>query len=275
MAGPPPWPPAGGQGPVLGRDRQPIRSTQAKRGDTPNVAAPADVSKISGRGCSLERATRGERDRHVRARRSMTERIAAAGVRDQRVLAAISQVRRELLVPEALAHRAYEIGSLPIGEGQTISSPDVVAAMTAALELTGTETVLEIGTGSAYQAAVLSLLAERVISIERIPALANRARSALDRLGVSNVVVHLGDGTRGRPGEGPFPAIVVTAGGPSVPAPLLAQLAPGGRLVGPFGPRGGQRLIRIRRDGSGEFRQEELGVCHFVDLVGEHGWEAA
>ena len=205
----------------------------------------------------------------------MTERIAAAGVTDARVLGAMRQVRRELLVPEALAHRAYEIGSLPIGEGQTISSPDVVAAMTAALELDGSETVLEVGTGSAYQAAVLSMLAERVVSIERIPALANRARSALDRLGVSNVIVHLGDGTRGRPGDGPFAAIVITAGGPSVPTPLLEQLAPGGRLVGPFGPRGEQRLVRIRRDPDGQLHREELGLCRFVDLVGEHGWEAA
>ena len=205
----------------------------------------------------------------------MTERLEAAGVKDERVLGAMRQVRRELLIPEALAHRAYEIGSLPIGEGQTISSPDVVAAMTSALELTGPETVLEVGTGSAYQAAVLSLLADRVVSIERIPALANRARSALDRLGISNVVVHLGDGTRGRATDGPFPAIVITAGGPSVPAPLLEQLAPGGRLVGPFGPRGKQRLVRIRRDLEGQLHQEELGLCRFVDLVGEHGWEAA
>jgi protein-L-isoaspartate(D-aspartate) O-methyltransferase len=145
--------------------------------------------------------------------------------------------------------------------------------MSAALALAGDEKVLEIGTGSAYQAAVLARLAARVISIERVPALASRARRALDRLGVSNVVVHLGDGTRGWLAEAPYDAIVVTAGGPEIPEPLLAQLAPGGRLVGPFGPRGQQQLMRVRRDGAGRVLEPEvLGAARFVDLVGEHGW---
>jgi protein-L-isoaspartate(D-aspartate) O-methyltransferase len=133
--------------------------------------------------------------------------------------------------------------------------------------------VLEIGTGSAYQAAVLARLAARVISIERVPALASRARRALDRMGVSNVVVHLGDGTRGWLAEAPYDAIVVTAGGPEIPEPLLAQLASGGRLVGPFGPRGQQQLMRVRRDAEGRVLEPEvLGAARFVDLVGEHGW---
>ena len=146
--------------------------------------------------------------------------------------------------------------------------------MTAALGLSGEETVLEIGTGSAYQTALLSSLAARVVSLERLPSLANRARSALDALGVSNAVVHLGDGTRGRSADGPFDAVVVTAGGPEVPEPLLDQLAPGGRLVGPFGPRGSQELLRLTREEDGGLRRESLGPCRFVALVGEHGWAA-
>jgi protein-L-isoaspartate(D-aspartate) O-methyltransferase len=204
----------------------------------------------------------------------MLERLRARGLRDPRVLAAMGAVARHLLVPEALRHRAYDDRPLPIGERQTISAPEVVALMTEALALRGDETVLEIGTGSAYQAAVLSRLATRVVSVERIPALANRARSALDALGVTNVIVHLGDGTRGWPALAPYQAIVVTAGGPDVPAPLLAQLAPGGRLVGPFGRRGEQELLRVRKGASGRLVCESLGPCRFVDLLGDHGWAA-
>jgi protein-L-isoaspartate(D-aspartate) O-methyltransferase len=205
----------------------------------------------------------------------MVERLAAAGVEDRRVLDALEAVPRHRLVPSALADRAYaENRSLPIGEGQTISAPAIVAAMTAALELTGREKVLEIGTGSGYQAAVLSRLADRVISIERLPRLAASARTSLDRLGVGNVLVYLGDGSSGRLAEAPFDAIIVTAGGPSVPPPLLAQLAPGGRLVGPFGNREEQRLIRVRRCEDGGLTREILGRCRFVDLVGTHGWAA-
>src|SRR5262245_47094304 len=205
----------------------------------------------------------------------MLERLARSGLRDPRVLEALAAVPRHALVPEALGHRAYDEAPLPIGAGQTISAPGTVAAMSAALELGGGEKVLEIGTGSAYQAAVLSRLAARVISIERVPALASRARRALDRLGAVNVVVHLGDGTRGWLAEAPYDAIVVTAGGPEIPEPLLAQLAPGGRLVGPFGPRGRQELMRVRRDEAGRIlAPERLGEARFVDLVGEHGWGA-
>jgi len=220
-------------------------------------------------------ARRGGADPYAGARRRLVERLRTRGLRDPRVLEAVRTVPRHELVPEALRHQAYDDRALPIGEGQTISAPDIVALMTEALELTGKETVLEVGTGSAYQAALLGRLAERVISVERVPALANRARSALDRLGVPNVVVHLGDGTRGWPAEAPYEAIVVTAGGPEVPAPLLEQLAPGGRLVGPFGPRDAQVLLRIRKDAEGRLSREALTACRFVDLVGAHGWAAS
>lgn len=213
-------------------------------------------------------------DRFGGARKRLAQRLAEGGIRDVRVLDAIASVPRHLLIADALSHQAYDDVAIPIGEGQTISAPGIVAAMTEALELTGKERVLEIGTGSAYQAAILARLAERVISVERIPALATRARTALDRLGVTNVVVYLGDGTRGRPADGPFDAIIVTAGGPEIPAPLLEQLAPGGRLVGPFGPRGAQTLVRVRRAKDGRLTREALGACRFVDLIGEHGFRA-
>jgi protein-L-isoaspartate(D-aspartate) O-methyltransferase len=204
----------------------------------------------------------------------MAQRLAQAGVRDARVLVAIEAVPRHWLVPEVLRAQAYKDAALPIGGGQTISAPSTVAAMSEALELTGGERVLEVGTGSGYQAAVLATLVERVISIERLPRLAASARRALDRLGVANVVVHLGDGSLGRPADAPYDAIVLTAGAPAVPAPLLDQLAPGGRLVAPIGPREGQRLVRIRRGSDGRFAREVLGPCRFVDLVGRHGWAA-
>jgi protein-L-isoaspartate(D-aspartate) O-methyltransferase len=204
----------------------------------------------------------------------MAERLARGGVRDPRVLAAFASVPRHRLVPEALRGKAYRDVALPIGDGQTISAPGVVAAMTEALGLTGSETVLEVGTGSGYQAAILSRLAARVISIERLPKLAASARTALDALGVSNVVVYLGDGSEGRPQDAPFDAIVVTAGGPDVPPPLLAQLRVGGALVGPFGGREEQELLRIRRLSGGGFQREVIGRCRFVDLVGSHGWAA-
>jgi len=208
------------------------------------------------------------------ARRRMVERLASGGVRDARVLAALEAVPRHWLVPEVLYPQAYRDHALPIGDGQTISAPSTVAAMSEALALRGTETVLEIGTGSSYQAAVLGLLAERVVSIERLPRLAAAARCALDRLGIRNVVVHLGDGSVGRIADAPYDAIVVTAGAPDLPRPLLAQLAPGGRLVAPVGPRGAQRLVRVRCRDDGRLQAEELGPCRFVDLVGRHGWAA-
>jgi protein-L-isoaspartate(D-aspartate) O-methyltransferase len=210
----------------------------------------------------------------VLPRRRLAARLARGGVTDPRLLEAFAAVPRHRLIPEALRGRAYHDVSLPIGDGQTISAPGVVAAMTQALALEGPESVLEVGTGSGYQAAILSRLASWICSVERVPRLAARARTALDQLGVSNVVVHLGDGSAGRPQDAPFDAIVVTAGGPGVPQPLLEQLVPGGCLVGPFGSREEQRLLRVRRTRRGGFEHTVLGRCRFVDLVGAHGWAA-
>ncbi len=212
---------------------------------------------------------------YARARRRLAEELSKSGVRDPRVLDAMVSVPRHLLLPEAMRDRSYAAdAALPIGEGQTISAPVVVATMTQALALKGGETVLEIGTGSGYQTAVLAALAGQVVSIERIPRLAARARSALDKMGVLNAIVHLGDGSAGRPADAPFDAILVTAGAPSVPRPLLDQLAVGGYLVGPFGSRESQSLLRFCRKEDGSFVREVIGRCKFVDLIGEWGWAA-
>jgi protein-L-isoaspartate(D-aspartate) O-methyltransferase len=208
------------------------------------------------------------------ARRRFVERLQGAGIRDVRALDAFGAVPRHLFVPEALRHRAYQDTPLLIGDGQTISAPGIVAAMTEALALRGGERVLEIGTGSGYQAAILSRLVGSVVSIERIPRLAAKARRALDSLGVANVVVYLGDGTQGRPERAPYDRVVVTAGGPEIPKPLLEQLAPGGCLVGPFGERGNQHLVRVHRTDEQRYTREVLGRCNFVDLIGRNGWAA-
>lgn len=217
---------------------------------------------------------RAEVERYRLARHKMVRRLKAAGLSDPRVLRSLAQIPRHLLVPEALRHRAYDDVPLPIGSGQTISAPHIVGLMSERLALTGDEQVLEVGTGSAYQCAVLSQLAMRVVSIERVPALANAARSALDCLGIINAVVHLGDGTRGRPQEGPYDAILVTASGPEIPRALVQQLKPGGRLIGPFGAREAQELVEITRDDNEAWTKRALGRCRFVDLVGEEGWSA-
>jgi len=208
----------------------------------------------------------------VLVRRKLVERLRSQGIRDPRVLAAFEDVPRHDLVPEVLWGQAYKDTALPIGEGQTISAPGVVATMSAALGLKGPESVLEIGTGSGYQTAILSRLAARIVSIERIPELAHSARAALADLEIRNVEFFVGDGTCGRPEDAPYDGIVVTAGGPEVPRPLLEQLSMGGRLVGPFGPRNAQQLLRIRRTGASSYTQEVLGRCDFVDLVGKNGW---
>jgi protein-L-isoaspartate(D-aspartate) O-methyltransferase len=208
----------------------------------------------------------------VLVRRKLVERLRSQGIRDPRVLAAFEDVPRHDLVPEVLWGQAYKDTALPIGEGQTISAPGVVATMSAALGLRGPESVLEIGTGSGYQTAILSRLAARIVSIERIPELAHSARAALADLEIRNVEFYVGDGTCGHPEDGPYDGIVVTAGGPEVPRPLLEQLSLGGRLVGPFGPRNAQQLLRIRRTGASSYTQEVLGRCDFVDLVGKNGW---
>ncbi len=212
------------------------------------------------------------------SRRDMVAHIARH-VRDQRVLIAMAAVPREPFVPEPIRATAYADHPLPIGKGQTISQPLMVAIMLEALELRGPERVLEVGTGSGYQAALLSHLAGEVWSVEIVPELAERARLALAQLEAENLHVVVGDGGLGWPAAGPFDAIVVAASSPHVPAALLQQLADGGRLVMPIGDDRGQELIRIRRRG-GDLVRQRLGACRFVPLVGEHGvdrphWEAA
>ncbi|HEY5999975.1 MAG TPA: protein-L-isoaspartate(D-aspartate) O-methyltransferase [bacterium] len=210
-------------------------------------------------------------DIYALARRRMVEQLSAAGIRDAEVLRAMGRVPRHLFVDAALRDRAYGDDALPIGHGQTISQPLMVATMTEALALAGGETVLEIGTGSGYQTAVLAEIADRVFSVECIAPLYRRAREVLDRLGCHRVVLRHGDGTLGWADHGPYDAIIVTAGAPHVPEALTAQLAPGGRLVVPVGGRRSQRLLRLTRREAGDLR-EELGGCVFVDLVGADGW---
>ncbi|MFQ5882642.1 MAG: protein-L-isoaspartate(D-aspartate) O-methyltransferase [Candidatus Methylomirabilales bacterium] len=200
------------------------------------------------------------------------EQVERRGVRDVRVLQAMHKVPRHMFVDPLLAHRAYEDYPLPIGEEQTISQPYMVAVMTAALALQGSERVLEIGTGSGYQTAVLAELAAWVYSVERIPVLAEQARKTLSHLGYDNFCIRVGDGSLGWPETAPFQAILVAAGAPTVPEPLVQQLAVGGRLVIPVGSPHTQTLRRVVKTEEGT-RQEELVGCVFVKLVGEHGWQ--
>ncbi len=203
----------------------------------------------------------------------VAEQIVARGVSDERVLAAMRKVPRHLFVPENQRVSAYGDYPLPIGEGQTISQPFMVALMSEAMRLSGTETVLEIGTGSGYQTAVLAELAKQVYSVERIPGLVGLARRTLDALGYRNVLVRLGDGTLGWSEHAPYDRIMVTAGAPAVPQPLIDQLVDGGQLVIPVGSEMLQQLTRITRLPDGAVREEPLGGCVFVKLLGKHGWE--
>ncbi len=200
--------------------------------------------------------------------------IRARGVSDQRVLRAMEKVPRHLFVDEGLVDQAYNDNPLPIGQQQTISQPYIVALMSEAMELTGRERVLEVGTGSGYQTAVLAELAERVFSIDRIAALANGARRILEAMDYFNVAIRVGDGTFGWREESPFDAIMVTAGAPRVPRLLVEQLTVGGRMVIPVGNRSSQSLLKLTRlsNDPEELKQEDLGGCRFVDLIGEHGW---
>jgi protein-L-isoaspartate(D-aspartate) O-methyltransferase len=202
------------------------------------------------------------------------EQLEGRGIRDPAVLAALQEVPREEFVPADLVGHAYDDSPLPIGEGQTISQPYMVAYMAEALELVRADCVLEIGTGSGYAAAVLSRLVAEVHTVERIAALASTARERLGSLGYANVCVHLGDGSLGWPEHAPYNAIVVTAGAPQVPQPLLEQLAVGGRLVIPVGnhPRL-QTLVRVRRVGEDDYRYESHFGVMFVPLIGVAGWE--
>jgi protein-L-isoaspartate(D-aspartate) O-methyltransferase len=216
-----------------------------------------------------------ERDegRYARERERMVEeQLAARGVTDPRVLAVLRSVPRHRFVQEALRDRAYGDHPLPIGEEQTISQPFIVGLMSALLELTGQEKVLEVGTGSGYQTAVLAELARRVCSIERLPRLAERARATLEAQGYDNVWVRVGNGTLGWPDLAPFDRIIVTAGGPTVPPPLVQQLAEGGRMILPVGSADNQVLTIVENVG-GEIRQRTQGECKFVKLVGKYAWE--
>lgn len=204
--------------------------------------------------------------------RSVDRDVADRGVRDERVLAAMRTVRRECFVPRYLAESAYDDNPLPIGEGQTISQPYIVALMAEAAEIAPTDRVLEIGTGSGYGAAVLASLAAEVWTIERHERLAEDARRNLRAVKIGNVHVGVGDGTLGWPEEAPFDAIIVTASGPDVPPALQDQLVDGGRLVLPAGPQHRvQSLLRVRRTGD-DYGREDLGAVRFVPLIGEQGW---
>jgi protein-L-isoaspartate(D-aspartate) O-methyltransferase len=209
-----------------------------------------------------------------RARAQMVEeQLARRGITDHRVLDAMRRIPRHLFVEEALRERAYGDHPLPIGEQQTISQPYIVALMTALLALSGREKVLEIGTGSGYQTAVLAALARRVCSIERLAPLAARARAILEGLGLTNVWIRVGDGTLGWPDEAPFDRILIAAGGSVVPPPLFDQLAEGGRMVLPIGDESGQTLTLVENVG-GTMRTTPCGDCMFVKLVGKYAWEA-
>lgn len=205
-------------------------------------------------------------------RRMINEQIISRGVQDERVLDALNQVPRHWFVPEEYAHIAYADSPLPIGHGQTISQPYIVALMTELLELEGEENVLEVGTGSGYQAALLAHLARQVHTIERHDELAERAEKVLVKLGLTNVSVHVGDGSLGLPEYAPYQAIVVTAAAPRVPQDFFDQLLEGGRLVIPEGGAGGQILDRWRKLGS-KYKQEHIAPVAFVPLRGQHGWK--
>ena len=207
-------------------------------------------------------------------RRKMVEQ-QLSDIVDPRVREAMESIPRHLFLEQILQDRSYEDGPLPIGLGQTISQPWIVARVTELLELKGSESVLEVGCGSGYQAAILSRLASRVVTIERHSALAERARKVISDLGLRNVSVLAADGTYGRSDLGPWDAILVSAGAPEPPAPLLAQLAAGGRLVLPMGDMDSQILTRVRRSDDGErfLAEERFEPCRFVPLLGRFGWK--
>ena len=200
------------------------------------------------------------------------EQIISRGIKDAKLIAAMKKIPRHLFVEEALQNQAYSDHPLPIGEKQTISQPYMVALMTEALLLTGKERVLEVGTGSGYQTAIVAELSEKVFSVERIRPLAIRARKLLYELGYFNVEIKIFDGTFGWMQESPFDAILVTAGSPNIPQPLIDQLATGGRLVIPVGDASVQDLFRVTKTGEG-VKKEDLGGCRFVKLIGKYGWE--
>jgi protein-L-isoaspartate(D-aspartate) O-methyltransferase len=201
----------------------------------------------------------------------VAEQVRRRGIRDERVLAAMAKVPRHLFVPLDSQSESYEDRPLPIGDGQTISQPYMVAIMTQALEMKGGEKILEIGTGSGYQTAVLAEMSRQVFTVESLSALIQKAETRLRDLGYENVRCRLGDGSKGWPEKAPFDGIIVTAGAPAIPEALKAELAEGGRLVIPVGSRYSQNLLKITRAGN-VFEEEEITGCVFVPLVGESGW---
>jgi protein-L-isoaspartate(D-aspartate) O-methyltransferase len=211
-------------------------------------------------------------DRFVGQRRALIERLQEKGIRDLEILRAFDLVPRHEFVPHATSHRAYEDAPVPIGYGQTASQPSLQALYIQLLQLRSSDRVLEIGTGSGFQTAVLSQLVDRVYSVERLRELSIRARDVLDRLRISNVALMVGDGTIGWSRYAPYDAILVTAGGPEIPEPLMEQLAVGGRMLIPVGGRDAQRLVLVRRAEEG-FHYEEVVDCTFVPLVGRFGWD--
>ena len=199
------------------------------------------------------------------------EQIIGRGISDARVIAAMRKMSRHLFVDSGLVNRAYDDSALPIGDKQTLSQPYMAARMTEALRLTGTEKVLEVGTGSGYQTALLAEICFNVFSVEKLRPLSRNARSLLDRLGYQNIALHVGDGTIGWSEHAPYDAIIVTAGAPHAPKPLLDQLSVGGRLVIPVGDEQAQILFRFTRTRT-SFKEEQLGECKFVRLLGKYGW---
>ena len=216
---------------------------------------------------------KNESKKYAHWRREMVEKqIVSRGVTDPLVLGAMFKVPRHLFVSEALGDSAYGDFPLPIGEGQTISQPYIIAEMTQSLELRGHERVLEIGTGSGYQAAILARIVYKVYTIERNNTLFLQTRKLFDKLKYHNIVTKYSDGTQGWKQEGPFDAIIVTAGGQRIPSPLIEQLSIGGRLVMPVGNTFSQELIRLEKT-EDEIKTTNLGACRFVKLVGQHGWD--
>jgi protein-L-isoaspartate(D-aspartate) O-methyltransferase len=214
----------------------------------------------------------GEGDSYGGYRTQLVETLRSKGVRDLAVLHAIRQVPRHLFVPEGVRHRAYDDAALPIGGGQTISQPYVQARYLELIGLSGRERVLEVGTGSGYQTALLALLTETVFSVERLPALAQGARAALEAAGIRNATVLVGDGTLGWRPFAPYDAILVAAASPNIPEPLVEQLAPAGRMVLPLGDRDAQALTLVQRDADSGVNITTLGDVRFVPLLGKHGF---
>jgi protein-L-isoaspartate(D-aspartate) O-methyltransferase len=213
-----------------------------------------------------------EADYSCARQKMVNEQIRTRGIRDPRVLSAVEKIPRHLFCPDNQRDWAYSDFPLPIGFGQTISQPYIVALMSEALCLSGAERVLEVGTGSGYQAAVLSRLAAEIHTVEIIPELYDQSQKILNALRITNVFVHMGDGSQGFPDEAPYDGILVTAAAPETPRPLLEQLQEGGRLVIPIGSRGYQRLVLFQRSGSGNSSEEIIPVA-FVPLRGKYGWD--